>query len=318
MLRRVMSAFVSGAIVAAAIACGSRTPQRTFTVEGQIIAVTPERTEATIKHGAIKGLMPAMTMPYKVKEKSELEAVKPGDIVNATLVILENDAYLTGVKRIGEAPIEQAPPETLAAASAAAGARLLKPGEAVPDGAFVDQDGRKKTFRAFRGSTVILTFIYTKCPIPTFCPMMDRHFATLQEDFHDDPALKNVHLVTVSFDPDTDTPAVLKKHARELKADLTRWTFLTGKREDIDQYAARFGLSVARAPNDARDITHNLRTAVIGPDGTLKKIYTGNEWTPKDILEDLKPTANASIWSSGHLVVSSSLVNLNNVTIDQP
>jgi protein SCO1 len=275
-------------------ACGSRTPNRTYAVEGQIIAVTPDRSEATVKHGEIKGLMPAMTMPYKFKEKAELDAVKPGDIVDATLVIVENDAYLTKVRRIGEAPIEQAPPETTVATSASSGFELLKPGEAVPDSTFVDQDGRKRKFSTFRGSTVILTFIYTKCPIPTFCPMMDRHFVTLQEHFRDDPALKKVHLVTVSFDPMTDTPPVLKAHARELKADLTRWTFLTGDRDEIDRFAARFGLSVARAPNDARDITHNLRTAVISPDGTLKKMYTGNEWTPKDILEDLKPTANAN------------------------
>jgi protein SCO1/2 len=275
-------------------ACGSRSPNRTYAVEGQIIALTPDRNEATVKHGEIKGLMPAMTMPYKIKEKAELDAVKPGDIIDATLVIVENDAYLTKVRRIGEAPIEQAPPETTVATSAASGFELLKPGEAVPDSMFVDQDGRKRKFSAFRGSTVILTFIYTKCPIPTFCPMMDRHFVTLQEHFRDDPALKKVHLVTVSFDPMTDTPAVLKAHARELKADLTRWTFLTGDRDEIDRFAARFGLSVARAPNDARDITHNLRTAIISPDGTLKKMYTGNEWTPKDILEDLKPTANAN------------------------
>ena len=275
-------------------ACRSRSPERTFAVEGQIIAVTPDRSEATVKHGEIKGLMPAMTMPYKIKEKAELDAVKPGDIIDATLVIVENDAYLTKVRRIGEAPVEQAPPETTVATSASSGFELLKPGEAVPDAAFVDQDGKKRKFSAFRGSTVILTFIYTKCPIPTFCPMMDRHFVTLQEHFRDDPALKKVHLVTVSFDPMADTPPVLKAHARELKADLTRWTFLTGDRDEIDRFAARFGLSVARAPNDARDITHNLRTAVISPDGTLKKMYTGNEWTPKDILEDLKPTANAN------------------------
>ena len=276
--------------------CRSKSPERTYAVEGQIIAVTPERGEATIKHGEIKGLMPAMTMPYKIKEKAELGAVKPGDIVNATLIIVENDAYLTGVKRIGEAPIEQAPPETTVVTSAAPGFELLKPGDTVPDSAFVDQDGRKKTFRAFRGSRVVLTFIYTKCPIPTFCPMMDRHFAALQEDLQDNPALKDVHLVTVSFDPAVDTPAVLKKHAGELKADLTRWTFLTGKLEDIDRFAARFGLSVAHSPTDARDITHNLRTAVISAEGKLVKMYTGNEWTPKDILEDLKPpTANARL-----------------------
>jgi len=293
MFRRARPLIVCGALMAGLSACGTRTPQRTYQVEGQVITITPERSEATIKHGEIKGLMPAMTMPYRIKEKAELDAVKPGDIVQGTLNILENDAYLTNVKRIGEAPVEQAPPETVVATAAAAGIDLLKPGDAVPDGAFVDQDGKKKTFRAFRGSTVVLTFIYTKCPIPTFCPMMDRNFAALQEHLQDDPALRNVHLVTISFDPDVDTPAVLTQHARELKADLARWTFLTGTREDIDRFASRFGLTVARAPNDARDITHNLRTAVISPEGTLRKIYTGNEWTPKDILEDLKPVANA-------------------------
>ena len=291
MQRRGFLLFVLGALIAA---CGgTRSSERTFPVEGQIIAITPDRREATIKHGEIKGLMPAMTMPYKFKETAELDAVKPGDIVGGTLVIVENDAYLTKVKRIGEAPIEQAPPETTVATAASSGLGLLNPGDVVPDSAFVDQDGKKKTFRAFRGSRVVLTFIYTKCPIPTFCPMMDRHFATLQEHFQDDPALKDVHLVTVSFDPAVDTPPVLKKHARELMADLTRWTFLTGDRDDIDKFATRFGMSVARAPNDARDITHNLRTAVISADGKLLKMYTGNQWTPKDILEDLKPSANA-------------------------
>jgi len=293
-------------------ACGSKSTERTYAVQGQVIALTPDRREATVKHGEIKGLMPAMTMPYKIREKAELDAVKPGDLIDATLVIVENDAYLKNVKRVGEAPLEQPPVEAAAATAASSGFELLKPGEAVPDSAFVDQDGRKRTFRAFRGSTVVLTFIYTKCPLPTFCPLMDRHFVTLQEHLQEDPALKNVHLVTVSFDPITDTPPVLKKHARELKADLKRWTFLTGDRDDIDRFGARFGVTVSRAPTDARDITHNLRTAIVSPDGKLVKVYTGNEWTPDEILIDLKPTANARIWSSGHLVIWSSIGPLRN------
>jgi protein SCO1 len=286
-------AIVSGALCMVCVACGSKSTERHYALDGQVIAVTPDRREATLKHGEIKGLMPAMTMPYKIKEKAELDAVKPGDLISATLVIVENDAYLTKVTRVGEAPLAPPPTEDVAAAVASSGFELLKPGEVVPDSKFVDQDGRKKTFRAFRGTTVVITFIYTKCPLPTFCPMMDRHFATLQEHLHDDPALKDVHLVTVSFDPITDTPPVLRKHARELKADLTRWTFLTGDRDDIDRFAARFGLSVARSPTDARDITHNLRTAIVSPEGKLLKVYTGNEWTPDEILADLKPVANA-------------------------
>jgi protein SCO1/2 len=290
MQRRRFLVIVFGAVL---IACGSRSTERTYAVHGQVIALTPDRREATIKHGEIKGLMPAMTMPYKIKEKAELDKVKPGDLIAATLVIAANDAYLTQVKRVGEAPLEPPPPEGPSVAGASSGVELLRPGEGVPDSAFVDQDGRKRTFRAFRGSTVVLTFIYTKCPFPAFCPMMDRHFVTLQEHLQDDPALRNVHLVTVSFDPITDTPPVLKKHARELKADLGRWTFLTGDHDDIDRFAARFGVVVSRAAADARDITHNLRTAIVSPDGKLVKVYAGNEWTPDEILADLKPVANA-------------------------
>jgi protein SCO1/2 len=281
--------------IAAAItlaACGSKSNQRTYTVHGQVQSITLDRQEAIVKHGEIAGLMPAMTMPYRIREKAELEAVKPGDLIDATLVIAESDAFLTGVKKVGEAPLEQ-PPADADRVATASGPAPLKPGEIVPDSTFVDQEGRKRSFNAFRGSTLVVTFIYTRCPLPTFCPLMDRHFAAIQEHLHDDPSLKNVHLLTITFDPLYDTPAVLKKHAHELDADLKRWTFLTGDREAIEKFGARFGVAVSRAANDARDVTHNLRTAIVGPDGKLIKVYTGNEWTPDEILADLKPTANA-------------------------
>jgi protein SCO1/2 len=232
-------------------------------------------------------------MPYKVKEPKQLDAIAPGDLIDARLVIVENDAYLVDVKKVGQAPLESPPPEA-AAPTASSGFELLKPGQPVPDGHFVDQDGRKRSFSSFKGAPVVITFIYTKCPLPTFCPMMDRHFATIQDRTNGDPQLGRVHLVSVSFDPLTDRPPVLKKHARELKANPKRWTFLTGDRDDIDQFAARFGVSVSRALNDARDITHNLRTAIVDADGKLVKVYTGNEWTPDDVLGDLKSVAGAN------------------------
>ncbi|HUK32832.1 MAG TPA: SCO family protein [Vicinamibacterales bacterium] len=268
--------------------------ERTYALHGQVQSITSDRQEALVKHGEVKGLMPAMTMPYRFKTKSDLDALKPGDLIDGTLVIVSNDAFLTDVKKTGEAPIEKAPAESLVTGSTLdKAAELLKPGDTVPDGAFVNQAGQRQTFKDFRGSTVVLTFIYTRCPLPTFCPMMDRHFVSIQERLNADPTLKHVHLVTVSFDPARDTPAVLRAHAKELEADLRRWTFLTGDVKAIDQFAGRFGVYVVRNPNDERDITHNLRTAIIGPDGTVKKIYTGNEWTPEDILMDLKPVANA-------------------------
>src|SRR5205814_60811 len=113
------------------------------------------------------------------------------------------------------------------------------------------------------------------------------HFSTIQTAIKSDPSLSHVRLVSVSFDPSTDTPPVLKKHAAELHADSKVWTFFTGQREDIDRFASRFGVAVARAQNDERDITHNLRTAIVDSTGRLVKIYIGNEWTPAQILTDL-------------------------------
>jgi protein SCO1 len=268
-------------------ACSNRADQRTFPLHGQVQAIDAPRKLIIVKHEEIKGFMPAMTMPYEVEDAGALTQLAPGDLINSTLVVFSNGAHLTAIKKVGTAPLEE-PPAEAPMPAASSGFELLKPGDAVPAAAFVDQDGRKRTFAAFTGSPVVMTFIYTKCPLPTFCPLMDRHFATLQKTLKQDPSLAKVHLVTVSFDPAVDTPPVLKAHAKTLDADLARWTFLTGDRDEIDRFAARFGVSVSRAMNDPRDITHNLRTVIVKADGTLAKTYMGNDWSPAQVLADLK------------------------------
>ena len=273
--------------LAGASGCTPASDRRTFPLHGQVLSLEPARKVVTLKHDEVKGFMPAMTMPYEVRDGRLLGNLAPGDLINATLFVLPNGAYLSTITKVGQAPIEK-PPVEAAAPAASSGFELLKVGDAVPDSVFVNQDGKTLHFSAFRGSTVVLTFIYTRCPLPTFCPLMDRHFVTVQKALKADPSLQAVHLVTVSFDPITDTPPVLRKHATDLRADLTRWTFLTGNRDDIDRFAAWFGVSVSRAMNDQRDVTHNLRTAIVNGAGRLTKVYTGNEWTPGQILADLK------------------------------
>ena len=281
------------------VAACNRAPQqkgfepKTYSLQGQVLAIEPDKKLATVKHEEVKGFMPAMTMPYAVKDAKALDGLAPGDLINAKLSVESSGVFLTDIKKVGSAPLEKTQPPA-PEPSASSGFELLKPGEPVPDAKFVDQDGRKRDFKSFKGQTVVMTFIYTRCPMPTFCPLMDRHFASIQRTIERDPALKQVHLVSVSFDPLTDTPPVLKKHAKELDADAKRWTFLTGDRDDIDKFAAGFGVSVARAENDQRDITHNLRTAIVDADGKLVKVYTGNEWTPEQVLADLKPIVKAN------------------------
>ena len=257
---------------------------------GQVLAVTPDHQQATIKHEDIKGFMAAMTMSYTMKDPQQLNGIAPGDLISATLVVDTNGAVVTDVKKVGEAPIEQAATDVPTASS---GFELLKPGEPVPDANFVDQDGRKRAFRAFKGSPLAITFMYSKCPLPDFCPLMDRNFAAVQQALETDPALKKAHLVSISFDPVTDTPAVLRKHASELKADPTRWSFLTGDRDKIDQFASRLGMTIMRSQTDPVNITHTLRTAIVDAEGKLVKVYAGNEWKPDQVVADLKAVASA-------------------------
>jgi protein SCO1 len=284
---RIFTAFSLGLALLAGACSRGAADHYEYKLQGQIISIAPDRTDATIKHEDIKGFMSAMTMPYKVKDAAEYQNLVPGDLINATLVVVSNDAYLKDVKKVGNAPLEK-PPAEAAMPPASSGFELLKLGQPVPSGKFVNQDGKPTTFEAFRGSAVLVTFIYTNCPMPTFCPLMDRNFVTIQNKLKAEKNALNVHLVTVSFDPATDTPPVLKRHAEKLGADTRMWTFLTGDRDDIDQWASRFGVSVSRAMNDPRDITHNLRTAIIDRQGNLVQIYTGNEWSPDQVLADTR------------------------------
>jgi protein SCO1/2 len=116
---------------------------------------------------------------------------------------------------------------------------------------------------------------------------MDRNFVEMQEKLKADPAFRG-HLVTVSVDPKTDTPPVLKKHAEKLGADPRLWTFLTGERDDLDKFASRFGLSVVRGLTDQAEISHTLRTVIVDRQGNLVKTFVGNEWKPGDVVADMK------------------------------
>lgn len=261
-------------------ACSSAPDQHSFTLQGQVQSLEPERKSVVVKHEAIKGFMPAMTMPFTVKDPALIGDKKPGDLVTATLVVSETSAHLSSIARTGHAPIDAAP--------APAGSRVLVPGEAVPDASFVDQNDRRRPFASFRGHRVALTFIYTRCPLPEFCPLMDRHFVAVQKSIQGDPGLRDVRLITMTLDPEFDTPAVLKRHAARLKADLETWTFLTGDPKEVATFSQQLGIFTERDLGTGANLTHNLRTAVIDADGRLVNVHSGNDWTPADLVADLK------------------------------
>jgi protein SCO1/2 len=267
--------------------CGGRQPSKSYPITGQVLAVHPERQQITLKHEDIRNFMPGMTMSFPVASPELLTGREPGEIVTGVLEVTDAVGRLTALERTGFSPL---PADSNAVAMAG---NLLEVGEVAPDAALIDQDDRRRSFAEWRGTLTLLTFIYTRCPLPNFCPLMDRHFAALQREIAADPRLAGkVRLVSVSFDPDYDTPKVLAAHAARLKADPAVWTFLTGDRVTVDRFAARFGVGLVR-PVDATEITHNLRTLLLDADGRLVKVYSGSEWTPAGALEDLRAAVKA-------------------------
>jgi len=270
-------------------ACRPATPPvKQYEMKGQILAVLPEAQQLTIKHEDIPGFMPAMTMNYRVATPELLDGRTPGELITATLEVSDTVMHLTRIAHTGSAPLAQSPTATSMAAA------LLAEGDRVPDTALIDDHDRRRSFAEWQGSLTLVTFIYTRCPDPNFCPLMDQNFSTIQRAVAEDPALKgHVKLVSVSFDPEHDTPAVLAAHAAAHKADPAVWTYLTGDRATIDKFIGRFGVGLVAA--DKPDtIGHNLRTALIGADGRIVKFYTGSDWTPGAVLADLRTALRQS------------------------
>ena len=166
---------------------------------------------------------------------------------------------------------------------------LLEPGQPVPDVRLTDEAGTTRALSQRRGRIVVVTFTYTRCPMPDFCPRMDQQFKKAQSEILADTGMRDrVALLSVSFDPTFDTPQVLAAHARRAGADPRVWHFVTGERDAIADFASRFGISIIREGSNAADITHNLRTAVIASDGTLLTILNGNDWTPAELMRALR------------------------------
>ena len=271
-------ALAAAALLTVALGCDR---DRRYPLVGQVVAVNPSRQELTVKHEDIRGFMPGMTMPFRVKDPAQVAASKPGDLIRATLVIEEASGYLEEVTKTGEAPLpaeaSHRPPP------------ILEPGAEVPDAEFVDQDGRPRRLTDWRGKITAVTFVYTRCPLPDFCPLMDRHFAAVQKALKADEALASrVHLLSVSFDPDYDTMKVLKAHAGRVGADPELWSYLTGSREAIDRFAGAFGVAIMREDGKLTEIVHNLRTAIVDADGRLVKILNGNDWQPEQLLAEIR------------------------------
>jgi len=273
-----------------AISGCSRQPEtRRYQLTGQILVVKPETNEVLVKHEDIPGFMPAMTMPYLVSDPALLKDRAAGDLITATLVVGQERAYLSMITKTGSAPLPEDAPATI---PVAAGVRIFEAGDRVPDTPLIDQDGRPVLLTGFAGTALAVSFIYTRCPLPQFCPLIDRRFGEVQAVVAGEPSLKGkVKLLSISFDPAFDHTAVLRAHATKVGADPAVWRFATADEAIVDRLAAEFGINVIREKDGT--ITHNLRTAVIDPSGHVVSIVDNNAWTADELASALRNAAAA-------------------------
>jgi protein SCO1 len=253
-------------------------PERRFELRGKVISVDREHLQVTLAHEEIKGFMDAMTMPFAVKDERAMEVLAPGQRVEAMLVVQGDHSWIEGLK-ISK---DESAQESFVIAP------FPKAGDEVPDFTLRNQDGKPIHLSQYRGKAIVLTFIYTRCPLPDFCPRTSQNFSEIHRHLQSlSPTAGKPHLLTVSFDTDYDTPAVLREYARRYMNPVSfeDWEFGTGTPEEIIKITSYFGLSFQR---DSGQIVHTLVTALIGPDGKLIHLYLGNGWTPKQVLARLK------------------------------
>ena len=298
MVKRVMRALLVLVVLASAAVLACRKPvaskaaassglEKPYPLKGVVVSVDRAAGRVTLKHEAVPGFMDAMTMPFAVAETNILDDLKPGDTIEAKLLVGDRSSHLEGivVSRLPGTPAEVTIPTS---------GPHGKPGDAAPATALVDQEGKGFSLANHKGEAIGVTFIFTRCPLPDFCPRMNLNFSEVERLLAADPKLyARTRLLSVSFDPAYDTPAVLKAFRDPFLRGVPgvvpgHWRFATGTLEHIKEFAGFFGLTYLKT---GEQFVHSLATAVIAPDGALHSIRRGNDWEAKELVEDLRRAA---------------------------
>ncbi|MEY4691108.1 MAG: hypothetical protein RIT19_1433 [Verrucomicrobiota bacterium] len=263
---------------------------REYSVQGIVRRVEPERRSVVVKHEEVPGFMPAMTMPFDVKEPKELQGLKPGDRISFRMLVTTNDGWIDRIQVIGSEPSAAATPPPVRLTSSVP---LLEAGAPLPDFTLTNELGRALRLSDFRGRVLAFTFIFTRCPYPDFCPRMTDHFARAQKALSEQPdAPENVKFLSISFDPEHDTPDLLRAYAERHAYDPERWSLATGAWDQLEPLTAHFGLIFGRdVPPEKME--HNLRTVVVRPSGKIHAILPSNEWEVEDLVREIRAAATS-------------------------
>jgi protein SCO1 len=259
---------------------------KTFTIRGKIVA--SKGATVTLDGEDVPGFMEAMTMDYKLKNPTIASELHPGDRITAKVIAdKDGDDYinvqLDDIVVIAQARPDYKPPVSYHVPTA---------GDSVPDFHLLNQSDRTIHLDQFKGKLVLMTFIYTRCPLADYCPRMSRNFADIDKALAADPALyRQTHLLSVSFDPAYDTPKVLRSYGGAYTGNYTNekfqhWDFAAPTEKDLPAVTQFFNVGVT--PGDNKTLTHSLSTVLIGKDGKIIEWYPANDWKPEDVIATIR------------------------------
>ena len=263
---------------------------RRYSLIGTVISIDKNAGTANIDNEPIKGFMEKMVMPYTIKPPDTLNQLKPGDKITADVIVEPDKYWLENVKVTGhtELPANEKP---------AASYHIPNPGDEVPDFKLVNQSGKSISLHQYRGETLLLTLIYTRCPFPDYCPRVSHEFAEIDKQIQADPArYGKTHLLSISFDPEHDTPKVLREYGFSCAGSkdpalFKRWEFAAIPKAELPQFAEFFALTYQQ---EGDVITHSLSTAVISADGKIANWYHGVGWQASDLLQDVAAASHTA------------------------
>lgn len=260
-------------------------------LRGKVVSTNSDKGEVSLNHEAIPGFMEAMTMPYKLKDSSILSELHPGDTITADVLvsqISDADVLLDHIVIVAQGKPDYRP---------AVSYHVPSHGDRVPDFKLRNQDGRSIHLGQFRGQDLLITFIYTRCPLPNYCPLVTHNFAEIKKQLVANRSLyPKTHLLCVSFDPEHDTPERLRAYGAnyigsDAKSAFADWDFAVPEKPVLLEMAKFFDLGITNEADET--ITHTLSTTLIGADGKVVRFYSGNDWTPEQILADVKRSVGA-------------------------
>lgn len=297
--------FVLGVLISLALAVGAQAAEH---LHGLVLSTDPAKGEAIVRHDPVAG-MPGMTMAFRIAPAERVRALHPGEIIDADLDMSGDPWTLRRVRVAGSqrmtggVPAAAAPPGS-GAQKILRDVHRLVVGDTVPATEFIDQSGTAFSFAQLRGDVTVLAFIFTRCRDPRMCPLIAAKFQGLQEKLRGEPA----HLALITLDPGFDTPPVLRRYASALRADPSRWSFLTGDPDRVLDFAAQFG--VTAFPDERFGLIHPQRTAVIDESGVIRQLIDETSWAPDEITASVRhlrreasnPFARFNLWMSQRAV----------------